>query len=166
MNHEELIEEKIHGTWAGNYLDYLVHAHVFGFECFEMQWCPLPPPSIGFNQWVSKDEFDNVYYIPSYSTNIQDAWTIIEKLTKPLDEFIDIEKGECFSLDNWMLDRLGYDCCKNSEPDVDGVHGQYRCVFSRDRNAYERDSVFATGNTAPEAICKAALLLVIKGKEV
>lgn len=65
----------------------------------------------------------------------------------------------------WVLDRLGYNCCQNGEPDVDGVHGQWRCHMSCNKSDEDKFDVFATADTAPLAICKCALLVALKKKD-
>lgn len=101
--------------------------------------------------------------IPFYSTDISDAWKIIEHLTKPLDEILDLETGDR-KYGYWMLDRLGYNCCQDGKPDVDGAHGQWRCFMSCNIDDENRYDEFSTADSAPLAICKTALFVSLKNK--
>lgn len=83
--------------------------------------------------------------MPDYAGEIGLAWRVIEKLTVPI---INPKPGELW------LDGLGFRCC---ESDEDGMHGRWRCILTcEDANGERRES-FVTADTAPMAICLAAL---------
>jgi len=77
-----------------------------------------------------RDKYDEIGMLPLYSTDISAAWTIVEKLC-----------GE-----------YGCDVVKVCKRDPDLGHGEWSCNFGRGWEAF--------GETAPLAICRAALFRV------
>jgi hypothetical protein len=68
--------------------------------------------------------------IPRYSTDIAAAWDVVEKL----------------------CDETGCDIVKVCKRDSELGRGYWSCIFGQGHESF--------GNTAPEAICRAALLAV------
>lgn len=80
--------------------------------------------------------------VPRFSTDIAAAWEVLLHVTKPLHGAKD---------GGWLFDRLGFRCCEHDE---DGCHGEWRVEFGR---ASPEEWAIATADTAPLAICRAAL---------
>jgi hypothetical protein len=90
------------------------------------------------NDWST-----NPSNIPYYSRSLAAVWEVVAHIVHSPglnDQGVKL----------WQLDSLGFTCCEHDE---DGTHGVWRCVLGRDDQ-----SELATADTAPEAICKAALL--------
>jgi hypothetical protein len=144
-------EDEIDATQVGRSMDVLVAKVIFGWADIDNPSGPdylLPPEGSWGNkrgQW---------YKVPHFSRYIEPAWQVIEKITHSLDEIIS-DAGEKYGY--WSLDRLGYDCCPDEKHGDDGIHGQYRCIFSTNMSEDRRIDVFASADTAPLAICRAAL---------
>ena len=117
---------------AGRELDALVAEKVMGYY-------KATPESIGrgVRCWNKEGDCATTEFSPS--TDIAAAWEVVEKLTKNLHE---VKDGE------WVLDRLGY------------LDGQYRCWFAMNVSDDVRWDIFAEADTAPLAICLAALKAV------
>lgn len=143
-------------------LDVAIAEHIFGWTEIKYEHirgvdCPGRDEPVGFTQNSKKS------VVPWYSQSIADAWQVLLHITKPLKEFIS-DDGVEYSPDNWTLDRLGYDCCGDGA-DPDGVHGEWRIYLSCDKSEDHKDSIFETGETAPIAICRAALMVKFPEKE-
>lgn len=85
---------------------------------------------------------DSINY---YSTDIGAAWEVIEKICKPIEPFIE---GQ------FWLDGLGFTCKGHDE-------GRWRCMITTERKE-QRVEVSADAETAPLAICRAALKAAFK----
>jgi hypothetical protein len=100
-------------------IDYLIFEHVLKNEK-------------GYMEYLKQQKDDlNLYIVKRYSTNIQDAWVVVDKLNKQweFELYRDNGKDEPFYCDFSGYDKFAY------------VDRFYRGV----------------ANTAPLAICKAAL---------
>jgi hypothetical protein len=101
-----------------------------------MGYIRLPFPAMPTFQKPTPQGVIGIYELPRYSTNMVAAWEIVEKLT--------------------MGNSL-FDVCINPVPE-DG--GRWWAMFILEPESYQQFS--ASASSAPLAICRAALLAVMK----
>jgi hypothetical protein len=113
---------------AGRELDALIALEVFRYTLDYEFADTLGAPNVR----ELRDQFDDWGILPHYSTEIGDAWLVVEKLYSD-------GIGTTFSLSRSL-----------------GVEkSRYRVGFSQ--NVFGRDDGWAYADTAPLAICRAAL---------
>ncbi|MBI5950202.1 MAG: hypothetical protein HY865_00980 [Chloroflexi bacterium] len=112
--------DKILNMPAGKEIDYLIDNKVFGMV------------NISTGNPFESD------LIPNYSTNMSDAWKVVEK---SLGDLFDFELGHDETQDN-----------------------VWSCVWWK-RGEKEFSPIYASAQTAPLAICRAALLAVVPAQQ-
>lgn len=135
-----MIKEEILAMEAGRELSGLVAVEVMGRNCAHVNLAPLNPNSIQHSNGAKSRCLDCGYkdYNSSFrgsflycSTNILDAWQVVEKLSAMFPQFI---------VEVWTSREY-------FEPDH-----RNRCLI------WGTGKIEVTAKTAPEAICKTALL--------
>lgn len=111
-------------------IDVLIAEKIFNWEWSNIRERKFlsPPLTDEISNWTGMwNEKGIPHYLPHYSTNISDAWEIVEKMRKDNDYWFELTTDKSFSLD-------------------------YRCYFQLDDNEFE-----AIASTAPMSICLVAL---------
>ena len=123
MNREEILAME-----AGNELDALVATEVMGWERKDYGYTIV--------YWEENDEDVHMVELWKPSTDIADAWKVVEKM---VDKYFMV--------------------------DVTAVKGgQYECVITSEEPTIHNDyELYELGETAPLAICRVALLAVMEG---
>lgn len=136
---------------AGRELDALVAEKVMGLTLRGADRCIVPNPGeagyhVGFHIIERADPEHLLGYVPRYSTEIAAAWRVVEKLQEATRE----DDDSCLLVIHFTGTSTGYVASFAGCPyDVDGLEATPQ-KFPRS----------AMGETAPLAICRAALLSV------
>ncbi len=138
----------------GKELDKLVAEHIFGgrrsFKCPHCESTHFDTHIMGSieSRVCHKCSWDDLFEdaLPHYSTNIADAWLVVEKLQK-LSPVYREDSYEWFYIDAPNKTETEWQVGWKAHLDYEGDYLYYT----------------ATGNTVMEAICKAALERIING---
>ena len=150
------IKTRFDGMYKGNNeIDLFILTKILGWKVGENKHPPSPacggmylyPKRISATSrgcWLYKDGHYDGF---SPSRNLNDAMTVLMKFLVPL--------GNRDIKEKFVLDGLGYRCCKH---DKDGLHGRWRCYLA---TAWEIDGqnplIYSTADTPAMAISKAVV---------
>ncbi len=149
-----MTKEEILALPAGRELNCLICEYVFG-----MVWCKEPLDengraiNAGYPYLTDKTDVEKnkrtivekhhsylewMDHEPNYSTDIASAWKVLEKF-----EFISVSKGQIVNSVREQFDGNGW------------FSKSYQCTI------HAKTDIKVHGKTAPEAICKAALIAML-----